>query len=242
MKKITYIIILSISALTLKAQNNTINNNLKINTMSENTLKYPYELKALPYSYEALEPHFDKMTMEIHHSKHHKAYIDNLNKALQGTELEKTDLLDLFKNISKYSAAIRNNGGGHFNHTMFWQVLSPKGGGQPKGKLAEAINKKFVSFDNFKNQFNEAAKTRFGSGWAWLSVDAKGELFVSSTPNQDNPLMDVVDLKGTPILGLDVWEHAYYLKFQNRRPDYIETFWNIVNWEEVEKRFEAIIK
>lgn len=242
MKKIIYIIILSISVSTLKAQNNTINNNLKFNTMLENTLKYPYELKALPYSYDALEPHFDKMTMEIHHSKHHKAYIDNLNKALQGTELEKTDLLDLFKNISKYSAAIRNNGGGHFNHTMFWQILSPKGGGQPKGKLAEAINKKFVSFDNFKNQFNEAAKTRFGSGWAWLSIDAKGELFVSSTPNQDNPLMDVVDLKGTPILGLDVWEHAYYLKFQNRRPDYIETFWNIVNWEEVEKRYEAIIK
>jgi Fe-Mn family superoxide dismutase len=197
-----------------------------------------FELPKLPYAYNALEPHFDTMTMEIHHSRHHNAYVTNLNNAIKDTEMEKLSLEELLKNISKYPVAVRNNGGGHYNHDLFWKILSPNGGGEPTGELAAAINATFGSFAAFKEEFTKAATTRFGSGWAWLSV-ANGKLVVSSTPNQDNPLMDVADVKGTPILGLDVWEHAYYLKFQNKRPDYINTFWNVVNWAEVATRFAA---
>jgi len=217
--------------------------NIKKNTIMEHiNNENIYSLPSLPYAYDALEPHFDRLTMEIHHTKHHQAYITNLNAAIKDTEMSKMSLEDLMRNISKYPVAVRNNGGGHYNHDLFWKILSPKGGGVPGGKLFEAINKTFGSFDSFKETFSSAAKTRFGSGWAWLSVDEAGNLFVSSTPNQDNPLMDVAEKKGTPILGLDVWEHAYYLKFQNRRPDYVETFWNIINWKEVENRYNALIK
>lgn len=200
-----------------------------------------FELPALPYAYDALEPHFDKLTMEIHHSRHHNAYVTNLNNAVAGTDAEKVSLEDLQKNISKYPVAIRNNGGGHFNHSLFWQVLAPNAGGVPTGDLAKAIDAAFGSFDKFKEEFSKAAAGRFGSGWAWLVVQEGGKLVVSSTPNQDNPLMDVAEVKGTPVLGLDVWEHAYYLKFQNKRPDYISTFWNVVNWTEVAKRYAAAL-
>ncbi|WP_209330087.1 superoxide dismutase [Lunatimonas salinarum] len=198
-----------------------------------------FELPALPYDFNALEPHIDAKTMEIHHGKHHNAYVTNLNGAVEGTDLAGKSLEDIMKNISSASPAVRNNGGGHYNHSLFWTVLSPNGGGAPSGDLAKAIDAKFGSLDKLKEEFNKAAATRFGSGWAWLSVDASGELQVSSTPNQDNPLMDVADVKGTPILGLDVWEHAYYLNYQNRRPDYISAFWSVVNWEEVAKRYAA---
>lgn len=197
-----------------------------------------FELPALPYASNALEPHIDAKTMEIHHGKHHNAYVTNLNKAIEGTDLANKSIEEIMKNISKAPAAVRNNGGGHFNHSLFWTILSPNGGGQPSGELAEAINKKFGSFDKFKEEFNNAAATRFGSGWAWLCVKA-GELCVCSTPNQDNPLMDIAECPGQPILGLDVWEHAYYLNYQNRRPDYISAFWNVVNWAEVAKRYAA---
>lgn len=197
-----------------------------------------FELPKLAYAYSALEPHIDAMTMEIHHSKHHNAYITNLNAAIKDTEMANLSLEDLQKNISKYPAPVRNNGGGHYNHSLFWTVLSPTGGGEPTGELGTAINTTFGSFATFKEEFAKAATTRFGSGWAWLSV-SNGKLVISSTPNQDNPLMDVAEVKGMPILGLDVWEHAYYLKFQNRRPDYIGTFWNVVNWTEVAARFQA---
>lgn len=197
-----------------------------------------FELPKLNYAYDALEPHIDARTMEIHHTKHHNAYVTNLNAALAGTDGEKASLEEICKNISKYPMAVRNNGGGHWNHSFFWQVLSPKGGGAPGGELATAINTAFGSFDKMKEEFNKAATTRFGSGWAWL-IKHDGKLIISSTPNQDNPLMDIADVKGTPILGLDVWEHAYYLNYQNRRPDYINAFWNVVNWEEVTKRFSA---
>ncbi|UJP66195.1 superoxide dismutase [Mongoliitalea daihaiensis] len=196
-----------------------------------------FELPKLPYDFNALEPHIDAKTMEIHHGKHHNAYVTNLNNAIAGTDMEGKSLEELMT-VAGSNAAVRNNGGGHFNHTLFWEILSPTGGGNPSGDLAAAIDAKFGSFDAFKEEFNKAAATRFGSGWAWLSV-ANGELVVSSTPNQDNPLMDVADVKGTPILGLDVWEHAYYLNYQNRRPDYVGAFWNLVNWEEVSKRFTA---
>lgn len=198
-----------------------------------------FELPQLPYETNALEPHIDAKTMEIHHGKHHNAYVTNLNKAVEGSDLEGKSLDELMKNISSASAAVRNNGGGHYNHSLFWTVIGPNGGGEPSGELAEAINSKFGSFAAFKEEFNNAAATRFGSGWAWLSVDGSGQLQVSSTPNQDNPAMDVAEVQGTPILGLDVWEHAYYLNYQNRRPDYISAFWNVVNWEEVSKRFAA---
>jgi Fe-Mn family superoxide dismutase len=197
-----------------------------------------FELPTLAYAYNALEPHFDAMTMEIHHSKHHNAYVTNLNNAVKDTDMAGLSLEELQKNISKYPVAVRNNGGGHFNHSLFWAVIAPNAGGEPTGELATAIQSTFGSFATFKEEFAKAATTRFGSGWAWLSV-SNGKLVISSTANQDNPLMDVVDVKGTPILGLDVWEHAYYLKFQNRRPDYIGTFWNVVNWTEVAKRFAA---
>ena len=197
-----------------------------------------FTLPALPYAFDALEPHFDARTMEIHHGKHHNAYVTNLNNAIAGTELEGKSLEELMT-VAGSNTAVRNNGGGHWNHSLFWQILSPNGGGAPTGELAAAIDAKFGSFDAFKETFNKAAATRFGSGWAWLCVDAKKELCVCSSPNQDNPLMDLAECPGTPIMGLDVWEHAYYLHYQNRRPDYISAFWNVVNWEEVSKRYAA---
>lgn len=197
-----------------------------------------FELPELPYDFNALEPHIDARTMEIHHGKHHNAYVTNLNKAIEGTDLADKSLEELMK-VAGANTPVRNNGGGHFNHSLFWTILSPKGGGLPSGDLAKAIDSKFGAFDTFKEEFNKAATTRFGSGWAWLGVDENKELFVSSTPNQDNPLMDVAEKKGTPILGLDVWEHAYYLHYQNRRPEYVASFWNLANWDEVSKRFAA---
>jgi superoxide dismutase, Fe-Mn family len=197
-----------------------------------------FTLAPLPYAYEALEPHIDTETMKIHHDKHHQAYVDNLNKAIAGTDNENKSLEDLVKNAGSISPAVRNNGGGHWNHTFFWDSLAGNAGGTPSGKLADAINEAFGSFDAFKEKFNAAGTTRFGSGWAWLIVK-DGKLEVSSTPNQDNPLMDVAEVKGTPVLGADVWEHAYYLKYQNKRADYLAAFWNVVNWKKAEERFEA---
>ncbi|SFS58526.1 superoxide dismutase [Sphingobacterium wenxiniae] len=198
-----------------------------------------FELEALPYASNALEPHIDQETMEIHHDRHHQAYVDNLNKAIAGTDAENLSLEEINKNISKYPAAVRNNGGGHFNHGLFWSILGPNAGGEPTGDLAEAINKTFGSFAELKTQLQNAGATRFGSGWAWLIVKADGELAVTSTPNQDNPLMDVADVQGTPILGIDVWEHAYYLKYQNKRPAYLEAIFNVVNWDAVAERYQA---
>ncbi|HET56182.1 MAG TPA: superoxide dismutase [Ignavibacteria bacterium] len=198
-----------------------------------------FELPALPYAFNALEPHIDARTMEIHHGKHHAAYVANLNKAIEGTEAEGKSLEELMNNVSKYPVAVRNNGGGHYNHSFFWTIMGQNKGGEPTGDLAEAINKHFGSFDDFKKEFSNAAATRFGSGWAWLIVKADGTLAVTSTPNQDNPIMDVADVKGTPILGIDVWEHAYYLHYQNRRPDYVAAFWNVINWDEVGKNYQA---
>lgn len=196
-----------------------------------------FTLPALPYAFNALEPHIDARTMEIHHGKHHNAYVTNLNNAIAGTDAEKLSIEDICKNISKYPAPVRNNGGGHFNHSLFWTIMAPNAGGTPTGKLADAINATFGNFDEFKTKFAAAGAGRFGSGWAWLIKDGSGKLQITSTPNQDNPLMDVAEVKGTPLLGLDVWEHAYYLNYQNRRPDYIAAFWNVVNWNEVAKRF-----
>ncbi len=196
-----------------------------------------FELPKLDYAYDALEPHIDARTMEIHHSKHHNAYVTKLNGAVEGTDAANMSIEDICKNISKYSGAVRNNGGGHYNHSLFWQAMGPNKGGNPSGALADAINSAFGSFDAFKEQFANAAATRFGSGWAWLIKDASGKLQVTSTPNQDNPLMDIAEVQGTPLLGLDVWEHAYYLNYQNRRPDYISAFWNVVNWDAVAARF-----
>ncbi|MDX9769310.1 MAG: superoxide dismutase [Tenuifilaceae bacterium] len=198
-----------------------------------------FELKNLPYSYDALEPYIDAQTMEIHHTKHHGAYTANLNKAIEGTDLASKSIEEILQNISKHPAAVRNNGGGFYNHNLFWSVMGPNAGGAPSGELAKAIDKHFGSFDSFKEKFNAAAATRFGSGWAWL-VKRGEELLITSTPNQDNPLMDVAEVQGIPILGLDVWEHAYYLKYQNRRPEYIDNFWKVVNWKEVESRFAAV--
>ena len=194
-----------------------------------------FTLPALPYSFDALEPHVDARTMEIHHGKHHNAYVTNLNAAVAGTEWENKSLEEILANISKLSPAVRNNGGGHWNHSMFWQIMAPNAGGAPTGEVASAIDIAFGSYDNFKAEFTKAATTRFGSGWAWLCVSG-GKLAICSTPNQDNPLMDIAECKGTPILGLDVWEHAYYLNYQNRRPDYITAFFNLINWPEVNRR------
>jgi Fe-Mn family superoxide dismutase len=196
-----------------------------------------HSLPALPYGFDALEPHIDAQTMQIHHGKHHQAYVDNLNKAIAGTDAENLSLEELMANISKYPAAVRNNGGGHFNHSLFWEVLGPDGG-EPTGELADAINEAFGGLDGLKEKMSTAGATRFGSGWAWLGVK-DGKLEVCSTPNQDNPLMDVAECKCTPIFGIDVWEHAYYLKYQNKRPDYLSAIWNVVNWAEVAKRFAA---
>lgn len=201
-----------------------------------------FELPALPYATDALEPHIDKLTMEIHHGKHHQAYVTNLNKALEGKPEEaNSSIEDIIRNISKFPMAVRNNGGGHFNHSFFWTILSPNGGGEPTGELAAAINSTFGSFADFKTKFAEAGATRFGSGWAWLIVGTDKKLAITSTPNQDNTLMDINEVKGTPVLGIDVWEHAYYLKYQNRRPDYIAAFWNVINWNHVADLYKKAI-
>lgn len=198
-----------------------------------------FTLPSLPYAFNALEPHIDARTMEIHHGKHHNAYVTNLNKALEGLDAENHSIEDICKNVSKYPAAVRNNGGGHYNHSLFWTLMSPDGGGEPTGALADAVKSTFGSFDEFKTKFNAAAIGRFGSGWAWLILDPSKKLQIISTPNQDNPLMDVAEVKGLPLLGLDVWEHAYYLNYQNRRPDYCAAWWNVVNWEAVADRFKS---
>jgi len=198
-----------------------------------------FTLDPLPYANDALEPHIDALTMEIHHDRHHQAYVTNLNNAINGTELDGKSLEEILSGISSAPAAVRNNGGGHWNHAFFWKTLSANGGGAPVGELAKAIDAKFGSFDAFKEEYKKAATTRFGSGWAWLVVTEGGELAVTSTPNQDNPLMDVAEVKGTPVIGLDVWEHAYYLKYQNKRPDYLAAFWNIVNWDAAGKNYDA---
>jgi len=200
-----------------------------------------FELPALHYATDALEPHIDKTTMEIHHDKHHQAYVTNLNKALEGKPEATAKIEDVVKNISKFPAAVRNNGGGHYNHSLFWNILGPNKGGEPTGDLAKAINETFGSFAELKTKLQEAGATRFGSGWAWLSVSADKKLQVSSTPNQDNPLMDVAEVKGTPILGIDVWEHAYYLKYQNKRPDYLAAIWNVINWDAVAELYKKAL-
>jgi Fe-Mn family superoxide dismutase len=198
-----------------------------------------FQLPTLNYAYDALEPHVDARTMEIHHSKHHQAYVNNLNAALEGTDGASLSIEDIVKNISKYGMPVRNNGGGHWNHSFFWSILSPNGGGNPTGVLGDKINEQFGSFEAMKEEFNKAATTRFGSGWAWLCKKADGGLCICSTPNQDNPLMDIAECPGTPIIGLDVWEHAYYLHYQNRRPDYITAFWNVVDWNKASANFSA---
>lgn len=223
------------------------NSNLKPETAFGIPEDNMFSLPALPYTYDALEPFIDKQTMELHHTKHHQAYVDKLNKALADAKLSGLSLEDICKNVSKYPVAIRNNGGGHYNHSLFWKwmkqnsgsVLSPSSPNIPSGKLGESIKSTFDSFENFKTKFSETATKVFGSGWTWLVINKDGKLEVGSTPNQDNPLMDISELKGNPILGLDVWEHAYYLKYQNKRADYISNWWNVVNWEEAQKRFEG---
>ena len=195
-----------------------------------------FTLPPLPYAYDALEPHIDEQTMKIHHDKHHQAYVDNLNKAIAGTEHENKSLEELVAGAGKISPAVRNNGGGHWNHTFFWDILS-KDAGSPSGSLAEAINSTFGSFDEFKTKFGAAGVGRFGSGWVWL-ISRDGKLEITSTPNQDNPLMDVAEVKGTPIIGVDVWEHAYYLKYQNKRPDYLGAIWNVINWKKAQENFD----
>jgi Fe-Mn family superoxide dismutase len=199
-----------------------------------------FTLPDLTYAHDALEPHIDTKTMEIHHGKHHAAYVNNLNAAIQGTEHEGKSIEELLANISALPMAVRNNGGGHWNHTFFWESMSPNGGGTPGGALGAKIARDFGSFEAMQQQFAQAGATRFGSGWAWLCLGSDGNLFITSTPNQDNPLMDIAEKKGTPLLGLDVWEHAYYLHYQNRRPDYITTWWNVVDWNAVEARFAKI--
>lgn len=200
-----------------------------------------FTLPDLPYAKNALEPHIDAKTMEIHHDKHHAGYTKNLNAAVDGTPMADKSIEELLAGVSAHGAAVRNNGGGFYNHSLFWQIMSPNGGGQPSGALASAIDAKFGSFAEFKDAFSRAAATQFGSGWAWLLVDKAGKLAVTNTANQDNPLMDVTNVKGNPILGLDVWEHAYYLNYQNRRPDYVAAFFNVINWKEVERRYQAAI-
>jgi Fe-Mn family superoxide dismutase len=198
-----------------------------------------FVLPELTYAYDALEKSIDARTMEIHHTKHHGAYVNNCNAAIAGTEWDEKPIEELMANVSKLPVAVRNNGGGHYNHSLFWQVLSPNGGGKPKGELLTDIETTFGSFESFREKFSTAGATRFGSGWAWLIVDGEGKLQICSTPNQDNPIMDIAEVKGTPVLGLDVWEHAYYLRYQNRRPDYINAFWDVVNWDEVARRYAS---
>ncbi|MEM6802244.1 MAG: superoxide dismutase [Bacteroidota bacterium] len=196
-----------------------------------------FTLPELPYAHDALEPHIDSRTMQIHHGKHHNGYTNKLNAAIEGTDLAGKSIEDILANVSSASTGVRNNGGGYYNHCLFWEVMSPNGGGEPSGALADAINAAFGSFDEFKAAFSSAAGTRFGSGWAWLIKKADGSLAVTSTPNQDNPLMDIAEEKGTPLLGIDVWEHAYYLNYQNRRPDYVGAFFNVINWDKVAEKF-----
>ena len=198
-----------------------------------------FTLDPLPYANNALEPHIDALTMEIHHDRHHQAYVTNLNAAVAGTELEGKSLEELIANISKAPAPVRNNGGGHWNHSFFWKSLSASGGGEPTGELGKAITAKFGSFQAFKDEFKKASIGRFGSGWAWLIVKDGGEIAITSSPNQDNPLMDIAEVKGTPVIGLDVWEHAYYLKYQNKRPDYIDAYWNVVDWKAADALYVA---
>ena len=215
---------------------------LGILTVNNKTMAQNYIFPELPYGYDALEPYIDAQTMEIHYTKHHRAYYDNFVKAAGEAKIDNLPLEDIFSRVSIYSSAIRNNGGGYYNHMLFWKVMGPNAGGQPEGELLKAIEETFGSFDKFKADFETAAKTQFGSGWAWLAVDAEGNLFVSQTPNQDNPLMDVAAKRGQPILGLDVWEHAYYLKYQNRRPEYVGNFWNVVNWNKVAELYKKAMK
>ena len=200
-----------------------------------------FTLPALSYATDALEPHIDKLTMEIHHGKHHQAYVTNQNKAWEGKPEADNNIDDIIKNISKFPPAVRNNGGGHYNHSLFWTLLSPNGGGEPTSALADAINSTFGSFAELKTKMSDAGATRFGSGWAWLIVTADKKLAITSTPNQDNPLMDIAEVKGTPILGIDVWEHAYYLKYQNRRPDYLAAIWNVVDWKHVAELYSKAV-
>ncbi len=224
-----------------QTRKNRMSNDQKSNeTMA--TLTDKQTLPDLDYAYDALEPYIDQETMKIHHTKHHQAYINKFVDAIEGTDLENQSMEQIFKNISNHPKAVRNNGGGHYNHTLFWKILGPDGGGQPSGDLMQAIEEQFDSFQNFKQEFDDAATSQFGSGWAWLIVDNSGKLQVTSTPNQDNPLMDIAEQKGTPILGLDVWEHAYYLKYQNKRPEYVSNFWNVVNWQEVQRRYDQAIR
>ena len=199
-----------------------------------------FELPKLPYAYDALEPHIDKETMELHHDKHHAGYTKKLNAAIEGTELESKSIEELLKNVSKHPVAVRNHGGGFYNHSVYWEIMSPNGGGEPSGELLNAIKRDFGSFENFKDEFSKTAAGRFGSGWAWLCLENNDKLSICSTPNQDNPLMDVSDCDAKKLLlGLDVWEHAYYLKYRNKRADYIQAFWNVVNWDEVNNRFKG---
>ena len=232
------------SLLTLAGMGTQVLSGSLLKAMASSELGFlnePFVLPSLPYAYDALEPFVDTLTMEIHFSKHHKAYVDNLNKAIAEGKINAT-LDELIMNASKYSPIIKNNAGGHWNHSFFWKLMRPEGGGEPSGEIASSINETFGSFDVFKTRLEEAGLKRFGSGWAWLIVDANKKLSIGSTPNQDNPLMDLSELKGTPILGIDVWEHAYYLKFQNRRGEYLKSWWNVVNWTEVNKNFEKSMK
>jgi len=200
------------------------------------------EFSPLPYAYDALEPYIDKMTVEIHYTKHHRAYYDNFMSAIKGTPMESMSINDIFREVSKYPVAVRNNGGGYYNHLLYWENMKANGGGMPSGSLLNAIVKSFGRFEEFQKLFSEAGKTRFASGWAWLCLDEKGNLFICSTPNHDNPLMDLAEKKGTPLLVMDVWEHAYYLKYQNRRADYIDAFWKLINWDVVTARYETALK
>ncbi len=227
MKKIlVYLVVFAAIPFALKAQKESI-----------------HKFAPLPYAYDALEPYIDKMTMEIHYDRHHRAYYNNFAAAIKGTDLEQTPMVAIFANISTQPAAIKNNAGGYWNHEMFWNCMKPNGGGVPLGKLGDAINATFGSFDNFRKQFAEAGVKRFGSGWVWLVVGADGKLFINSTANQDNPYMNTEEKRGTPIFCLDVWEHAYYLKYQNKRADYITAFWNVANWDFVQKLYaEALVK
>lgn len=200
-----------------------------------------FQIVALPYAYDALAPNIDAKTMEVHYSKHYVGYTNKLNKAIKGTDLENKSIEEILKGLDMNNTAVRNNGGGYYNHSLFWEIMSPNGGGEPSGKLAEAINQDLGSFKNFKTQFTDAASKQFGSGWAWLVVGKDGKLKVTNTPNQDNPLMQDVAVQGTPILGLDVWEHAYYLNYQNKRPEYINAFYNVINWENVAKKYDTAI-
>jgi len=232
-----FAVIVLIAGCGLTERSNTLN----LSKHGDSMLKYPYNRAELPFGIYDLEPYMDGATVDIHYNKHHKAYTDNLNAAVAGTELEKLSILEIFDNVSQYPTAILNNGGGFYNHELFWAHLSKDGTKKPSGKLEKAIVERFSSFETFQKIFEQAASTRFGSGWAWLSVNNDGQLFVSSTPNQVNPLMDIAEERGIPILGIDVWEHAYYLLYQNRRPEYIKNFWNIVNWDVVEANYEKAI-